>query len=613
AEVFIGHAIGARGFRKPVAIKRLLATRASLESAERLIDEAKLLVGMQHGNIVSVLDLVCEGDDVFLVMEYVDGPSLRQLLRSRGRRLPIGIATAVVHAAALGLEFGHLRPGGAVIHADVSPSNLLLTRTGEVRVADFGIARREGTGAGMIEGKWAYMAPEQARGEALTPRADVFALGVVLYELLAGVRPRGNAPGYEHCVSAEDVVTVCEHVPEVPQALSALCMRALADDPAERPSMKELADALLEQRYAAGWRDGASELADVIREAAVVPPRMPHSVATALISMRPSKLALPPTPLTNPGVFAAGTVHGRLVEPLPASSGSSLARVPAKSLDEALDQSADIAPHSTPNRARGRLAWLLFAGTIAGVAAAMIGYSNDELPTSRERITTRHTTVVAPRGEIAFAPAPIESAPIEEPAPVPQLATVESVPIEPAPNVEAAPIVEASPLASEAAFTVGTVRKKARRAKLRAIMAAKPAIAISAAVESASATSNAAPATAPTSGDVAAPTAPTIAATPTPTTTTPTIAASTKSAAALVTTGTELYLASNLAGARQAFEAALALDPNNAPAHRGLGFVHQRTGAPVQAIAALRAYLALRPFAHDVAAIEARIVAMGGS
>src|SRR5262249_52621322 len=155
---------GAHGFQKPVAIKRLLpqlATDASF--VDRLIGEAKLLVGMQHGNIVSVLDLVREGDDVFLVMEYVDGPSLSQLVnRSGERRISLALATYIVQQAASGLEFAHARPGGAVIHADISPSNLLLTTSGEVRVVDFGIARPEGFAACMIEGKWAYMAPEQA-------------------------------------------------------------------------------------------------------------------------------------------------------------------------------------------------------------------------------------------------------------------------------------------------------------------------------------------------------------------------------------------------------------------------------------------------------------------
>src|SRR4029077_7682836 len=185
AEVFAGHAIGSHGFQKPCAIKRLLPELANDHVfVDRLIEEAKLLVGMTHGNVVSVLDLARDGEDVFLVMEYVDGPSLRQLIKARGSRmLSLGIASYVVQAAAAGLEFAHARPGGAVIHADISPSNLLLTTSGEVRVADFGIARREGRISGTVEGKWAYMAPEQARGEPLTPRSDVFALGVVLYEL----------------------------------------------------------------------------------------------------------------------------------------------------------------------------------------------------------------------------------------------------------------------------------------------------------------------------------------------------------------------------------------------------------------------------------------------
>src|SRR5689334_24348201 len=112
AEVFSGHVIGSHGFQKPVAIKRLLPELANdTVFVERLIGEAKLLVGMQHGNIVSVLDLAREGEDVFLVMEFVDGPTLRQLLKGRGAEpLPLGIAAYVVQAAASGLEFAHARP-----------------------------------------------------------------------------------------------------------------------------------------------------------------------------------------------------------------------------------------------------------------------------------------------------------------------------------------------------------------------------------------------------------------------------------------------------------------------------------------------------------------------
>jgi serine/threonine-protein kinase len=270
AEVFAGHAMGSHGFQKPVAIKRLLPELANDDVfVERLIGEAKLLVGMQHGNIVSVLDLARDGDDVFLVMEYVDGPSLRQLLRARGQRgLPLGVATYVVQSAAAGLEFAHVRPGGAVIHADISPSNLLLTTSGEVRVADFGIARREGGAGGIVEGKWAYMSPEQVRGEPLTPRCDVFALGVVLYELITGRHPFGRQ------VTAGDresrplsVVPPRNVCPDVPPGLDEICMKALAADPRERYSrMQQMIDAIVEERFSCGWRDSASDLAHLIRE-----------------------------------------------------------------------------------------------------------------------------------------------------------------------------------------------------------------------------------------------------------------------------------------------------------------------------------------------------------
>jgi serine/threonine protein kinase len=284
AEVFAGYAVGDHGFQKPVAIKRLLPELANDEVfVDRLIEEAKILVGMQHGNIVSVLDLAREGDDVFLVMEFVDGPSLRQLIKARGPRgLSLGAATYIIQSAAAGLEFAHARPGGAIIHADISPSNLLLTTSGEVRVADFGIARREGLGQGVVEGKWAYMAPEQARGEPLTPRSDVFALGVVIYELLTGQHPFGRAVTASERDENMRVVPPRAIKPTVPPGLDAICMRALAHDARDRYGrMQALIDALVEERFTHGYREGASDLAQAIREAAPssdpAPPRTMHT------------------------------------------------------------------------------------------------------------------------------------------------------------------------------------------------------------------------------------------------------------------------------------------------------------------------------------------------
>lgn len=292
AEVFAGRALGSLGFQKPVAIKRLLPTLAQdAEFVGRLVDEAKLLVSLSHANVISVLDLVREGDDVFLVMEFVDGPSLRQLLGAHataGRGpLPLSLATYLIQCACAGLEYAHARPTGAIIHADISPSNLLLTTTGEVKVADFGIARREGIRTA-VEGKWAYMPPEQAAGAALTNKSDEFALGVCLYELLTGVHPfarRVTEHGRDEAALAE-VRRPRELRPEIPPALEAACLRAMSPDPAHRfARMQHLHDALSEVRFTHGWRDGAPELATLIGEligmARPVPPDALQLVARA--------------------------------------------------------------------------------------------------------------------------------------------------------------------------------------------------------------------------------------------------------------------------------------------------------------------------------------------
>ena len=320
AEVFAGHVMGDHGFQKPVAIKRLLPELANDKVfVERLIGEAKLLVGLQHGNIVSVLDLARDGEDVFLVMDFVDGPSLRQLLRARGTRgLPLGVASYIVQSAAAGLEFAHGRAGGAIIHADISPSNLLLTTSGEVRVADFGIARREGGAFGIVEGKWAYMAPEQARGEPLTPRSDVFALGVVLYELITGAHPFGRQVTADVRESEQMRVIPPRVVrPTIPHGLDQICMRALSHDPRERYArMQQMIDAIVEERFANQWRDGASDLAHAIREIApagqsgsagprtMVTDRPVTIVTRSLIELTPHRRSAPRVPEHTPAPAA---------------------------------------------------------------------------------------------------------------------------------------------------------------------------------------------------------------------------------------------------------------------------------------------------------------------
>jgi len=269
-EVYRARARGAHGFAKTVAVKRLRPELARDERfVERLVSEAQLLVSLQHSNLVSILDLGRAGDDVFLVLEYVDGPDLGQLL-SAGP-LPLDLAVQVVQAACDGVAFAHERPEGAVVHADLSPANVLVSRAGEVKVTDFGIARREGMGGdtGIIEGKWPYMSPEQARGGPLTARSDVFSMGAVLYEALTGRPPFAGETAEE----VRRAVLETEPPPPLrdglPAPLEAVCLRALGRRPEKRfGTMREMATALREIAAQLGYRNDPAQLARLVAERA---------------------------------------------------------------------------------------------------------------------------------------------------------------------------------------------------------------------------------------------------------------------------------------------------------------------------------------------------------
>ena len=440
AEVFAGFVLGSHGFQKPVAIKRLLPALANDHVfVERLIGEAKLLVGMQHGNVVSVLDLAREGDDVFLVMEFVDGPSLRGLLKARGQRgLSLGAATYIVQSAAAGLQFAHARPGGAVIHADISPSNLLLTTSGEVRVADFGIARREGLGEGIVEGKWAYMAPEQVRGDALTPAADVFALGVVMYELVCGQHPLGRrVTSGERASQPLKVVPPRIVRPTVTPGLEAICMRALADLPRDRfATMQEMIDAISDERFARGWREGAAELATAIREVELDAGPLPGAVQVGgepqVTLVTRSLLASGTQPGTQPG-----TVHG---------VGPGVAAAPARPTPMAVSN-----PHAPVGWWRLGAAVLVGATLVGALAAAL--FSGDPEPIAP--VATLHApALVAPAAAITAVPLP-------PPAPAP-VVTAPAIPddvVPVAPPVHAPrPAHAAVPIPAAAAAKKATLR-----------------------------------------------------------------------------------------------------------------------------------------------------------
>jgi serine/threonine-protein kinase len=273
AEVFRAIVPGADGFRRTFVVKRILAERAQSPGfVEMFVQEARICALLHHPGIVQVFDFGTVDGNYFLAMEYLRGRDLqamRRQLRDKGRSCPIPVAAHIAHQVALSLGYAHALCGGDgkplhVVHRDVSPSNIMCLRAGGVKLLDFGVAKAFGeglsetTGDGQVKGKLSYVAPEQIRGEAFDGRADLFSLGVVLWELLTGKRLfRGqNELETMRNVTEMPVVPPSSLRPEVPAALDFVVMRALERDPAARYATgeemaEELEDVLAGSRYQA--------------------------------------------------------------------------------------------------------------------------------------------------------------------------------------------------------------------------------------------------------------------------------------------------------------------------------------------------------------------------
>src|SRR5579872_2845724 len=244
AEVFLAKKRGAEGTFKVLVLKRILPTHGSSRRFRTMfVEEARLATRLNHPNVVQVYEFEDFGDEgLLLAMEFVDGCDLGRLMsaaKMRSTRIPPWVGAWILAEAAKGLHYAHEKKDEAgqpldIVHRDVSPQNILLSLEGAVKIADFGIAsaRLFAEEQGVLKGKFGYMSPEQARGELVDRRSDLYALGVIFWEILTG-RPLHGGLGGEallDIVRSGIVERPTTHDPEVPAELEQIVLRALRSE-----------------------------------------------------------------------------------------------------------------------------------------------------------------------------------------------------------------------------------------------------------------------------------------------------------------------------------------------------------------------------------------------
>jgi eukaryotic-like serine/threonine-protein kinase len=324
AEVYKGRVVGAEGFEKYVAIKRILPDLAEDERfVKMLLTEARIHSALSHRNIVQIHDLGISGDgEYFIVLEYVEGYDLRMIteqLSEQGEIIPEALSLHIAAELAQGLHFAHELHGAdgqplGLVHRDVSPSNVLISMAGEVKLSDFGLAKRrhDRSVVGSLKGNLAYMSPEQARQSRLDRRTDVFSLGAVLFEMLTGKRLReitDEISGWNQ-VASGPIPLVRAVRPDLPESFERLLAKALAADPAQRfadaAAMGTAIRAVLAQM---NTPVGASDLQLLL--STLSPPRRPRSLVeerSKVIRLGPEADALGEAiagPVTPPPVVGA--------------------------------------------------------------------------------------------------------------------------------------------------------------------------------------------------------------------------------------------------------------------------------------------------------------------
>ena len=390
AELYLGRARGEEGFEKLVVIKRILPRLAEDTRFVQMLQlEARIHASLSHKNIVQIHDLgVSAEGEYFIVLEYVDGRDLGTLLECHAKGQRPGAAKRIDDAVTLyimgevaeGVHFAHELRGGdgnplGLIHRDISPSNILLSYAGEVKLSDFGVAKRKNDSSVVtsLKGELGYISPEQARGATTDRRSDIFSLGAVAFELFTGspLRSLTGSPDDYLKAASGIVASPLRYQPDIPPAIERLLARSLAPDPRDRfTDARGFVDACREalatvQRPRSGE---AAELKNVI--AALLPPgaRSEHKLPSKFISLMPGlweDVTVPDSPMppltgaavpmpTSPPSPRAPTLPTPTAPP---GQPASERRLPAQSFADPRRRLTSTANMPRIRRSRHNLAW----------------------------------------------------------------------------------------------------------------------------------------------------------------------------------------------------------------------------------------------------------------
>ena len=280
AELFLADYVRQDGFKRKVAVKRILPHLAGNREFIRMFTrEARLAALLQHPNVVQIFDYGKIDNAYFIAMEYIDGKNLGQILSALKHGLPFDEAVFIISQICKGLDYSHTKKDEStgeafhIVHRDISPQNLLISYQGEVKISDFGISKARSepslTQAGVVKGKMAYLSPEQALGEPIDHKADIYALGLVFYETLTGKRVYTfkNDIDAIRAIPNMDIEPLTRSVPEIPEELNRIVMKCLEKQKDDRYQTASAVYAdLLAFKKAQKMAFGASDLADFMKK-----------------------------------------------------------------------------------------------------------------------------------------------------------------------------------------------------------------------------------------------------------------------------------------------------------------------------------------------------------